>query len=87
MAACVRWAACCGTISRMRERDYRLVVEGELGPLATRAFEGMDVTPGCGTTSITGPVLDQSELHALLQRVGNLGLTLVSLAAMGPRSP
>ena len=85
MAGCVRRLTSCGTLSRMGERDYRLVVEGELGPLATRAFDGMAVTAGCGSTCITGPVRDQSELHAVLQRVRDLGLTLVSLAAVEPK--
>jgi hypothetical protein len=65
----------------MTDRDYRLVVEGELGPISARAFDGMDVVPKCGNTVISGPVRDQSELHALLQRVGDLGLTLVSVVA------
>ena len=66
----------------MPEGDYRLVVEGELGPLARRAFEGMQVAPRSGATVITGPVRDQSELHSLLRRVGDLGLTLVSATAV-----
>jgi hypothetical protein len=66
----------------MGDRNYRLIVEGELGPLATRAFDGMDVAPVCGNTVITGRVRDQSDLHALLHRVGDLGLTLVSVAAV-----
>lgn len=70
----------------MTHRDYRLVVEGELGPLATRAFNGMDVAPKCGNTVISGPVRDQSELHALLQRVGDLGLTLLSVVAVDAQS-
>ena len=63
-------------------RDYHLVVEGELGPIAGRAFEGMRVTPAEGRTVIAGPVRDQAELHALLRRVADLGLTLVSAAAV-----
>lgn len=66
----------------MGDRNYRLVVEGELGPLTRRAFDGMDVAPGSGNTIITGWVRDQSDLHALLHRVGELGLTLLSVAAV-----
>jgi hypothetical protein len=62
-------------------RAYHLVVEGELSPVAARAFEGMRVTPLAGNTIIAGPVRDQAELHALLRRVADLGLTLVSAAA------
>jgi hypothetical protein len=71
----------------MTDRDYRIVVEGELGPIATRAFDGFDVALKSGNTVISGPVRDQSELHALLQRVGDLGLTLVSVVAVDAQSP
>ena len=54
--------------------------------MARRAFEGMQVAPRSGATVITGRVRDQSELHSLLRRVGDLGLTLVSATAVEPRS-
>jgi hypothetical protein len=71
----------------MDDRDYRLVVETELGPLAGGAFQGMEVRPEGGNTVITGPVRDQSELHALLDRVGDLGLTLLSVAVVEACEP
>lgn len=66
----------------MGPRDYHMIVEGELSPAVARAFEGMQMTPVAGMTVIAGPVRDQSELHALLQRIGDLGLTLVNLAVV-----
>jgi hypothetical protein len=66
-------------------RTYQLMVEGELSPLAARAFAGMRVTPIAGNTVIAGPVRDQAELHAVLGRVADLGLTLVSATAVQPQ--
>jgi len=36
-----------------------------------------------GTTSLTGPVCDQAELHGLLMKVRDLGVTLVSVTLVG----
>jgi hypothetical protein len=63
-------------------RDYRLTLEGEIGHREGRAFEGMTVTRGNGTTVVVGPVRDQAELQGLLQRVSDLGLTLLSARAI-----
>lgn len=63
---------------RVGEREYRLVVEGELSDRAGRAFEGMTLTREHGRTVLIGRVRDQSELQGLLQRVSDLGLTLVA---------
>jgi hypothetical protein len=63
-------------------RDYRLTLEGEIGDREGRAFEGMTVTRGNGTTVVVGPVRDQAELQGLLQRVSDLGLTLLSARAI-----
>jgi hypothetical protein len=41
---------------------------------------------GDGQTAITGPVRDQTHLHGLLDRVGNLGLELVSVTPLAPTS-
>ncbi len=42
-----------------------------------------------GTTSLTGPVLDQAQLHGLLARVRDLGVPLLTLrpAIDGPAAP
>ena len=47
------------------------------------AFEGMTLTRADGTTVLTGPVRDQAELQGLLQRVSDLGLTLLEVVALG----
>jgi hypothetical protein len=58
---------------------YRIVVRGELSHRYRQAFEGMTLAAGEGETAITGPVVDQAQLHGLLDRVGDLGLELVSV--------
>jgi cardiolipin synthase len=62
----------------MAGREYRLVVEGELGEEVGSAFEGMVLTLEDGNTALVGPVRDQAALQGLFQRVSALGLTLLS---------
>jgi len=62
----------------MHARRYRLTIEGELSDQAGSAFEGMTLTREAGNTLLVGRVRDQAELHGVLQRVSNLGLTLLS---------
>jgi hypothetical protein len=66
----------------MSPHVYRLVVNGELGPRYASAFDGMTISAGGGKTEITGAVVDQSHLHALLERIGGLGLTLYSVTPL-----
>jgi hypothetical protein len=68
----------------MRALQYRLVVDGELGPAYATAFEGMDVASANGETEITGLILDQAQLFGLLERIASLGLTLRSVTSTNP---
>jgi hypothetical protein len=58
---------------------YRIVVRGELSKRYAPAFEGMTLKTGDGETAIVGLVIDQAQLHGLLNRVGELGLELISV--------
>ena len=58
---------------------YRIVVEGELGPRYASAFDGMTLRAHDGETAITGPIIDQSHVRGLIERIASLGLTLRSL--------
>lgn len=71
----------------MRRREYRLTVEGELSERAAVAFEGMALTHEHGNTVLSGPVRDQAELQGLLQRVSDLGLTLLSASTADESTP
>jgi len=66
----------------MSQPRYRLVVKGELGPRYASAFDGMTIRAHDGETDITGPIIDQSHLHGLLERIASLGLTLHSLTPL-----
>jgi hypothetical protein len=63
----------------MEPTIYRIVVRGELSHRYLPAFEGMTLAAGDGETAITGPVVDQAQLHGLVDRVGDLGLELISV--------
>jgi hypothetical protein len=68
------------------ETVYRIVVGGELSERYAVAFEGMEMETKSGQTILTGKVIDQPHLHGLLDRVGAMGLTLVSVES-SPREP
>lgn len=76
-------------VAGVPERNYRLIVEGELSDRMTVAFEGMTLKRSEGNTALTGHVRDQAELQGLLRRVSDLGLTLLEATAIdnptGPR--
>jgi hypothetical protein len=64
-------------------RSYEIRVTGALGPAAREAFADMAVEVEPATTVLTGD-LDQSALHALLDRVRALGLELVDVKQAPP---
>ena len=64
------------------ERQYRLVVAGVLSAPVELAFEGMRLERDGANTALVGPVRDQASLQGLLQRVSDLGLTLLSANAI-----
>jgi hypothetical protein len=65
----------------MTER-YQLVLRGEIGDHFGVLFEGMHLRREGGTTVLHGTVRDQAHLHALIERVGELGVELVSVNPM-----
>lgn len=67
----------------MPVRDYQLTVEGELSDQVATAFAHMTLHRVAGYTILLGPVRDQAELQGLLQRISDLGLTLLSATAVG----
>jgi hypothetical protein len=70
------------------DRNYRLVVKGELSDElkpAFDAFRNMTLTRAGGNTTLTGTVRDQAELQGLLRRVSDLGLTLLEAKAINDR--
>ena len=67
---------------------YVLRVSGHLDPHWSSRFAGLDLAHDPdGTTTLTGPVADQAELHGILARIRDLGVVLVSVTPTGPSSP
>jgi hypothetical protein len=62
--------------------NYRIVVGCELSQRYTRAFEGMEMETRNGQTVLTGEVIDDAHLHGILNRIGDLGLKLVSVESL-----
>jgi hypothetical protein len=61
-------------------RRYEIRVTGRLDDRWGDWFEGFTLSNDAdGTTTLTGPVIDQAALHGLVRRVGDLGMTLISI--------
>jgi hypothetical protein len=59
---------------------YEIRIEGQLGRAWAGWFAGLSIAPQeNGETLLTGEVIDQAALHALLRKVRDLGVPLVSV--------
>ena len=55
-------------------------VAGELGPVSEALFDDLALADGGdGTTVLEGEVLDQAALHGILDRIRDLGLSLLAV--------
>ena len=59
---------------------YRFVVRGELRAPATGPLEGLSVRCEDGFSVITGEIIDQSQLHGVLDWLGGRGIEIVSFS-------
>lgn len=67
---------------------YELRIQGHLDQHWSEWFGGLAITPDDdGTTTLRGVVSDQSQLHGLLAKVRDLGVTLVSVTPLDTGSP
>ena len=59
---------------------YEIIVQGHLDARRAECFEGLELRllPDGGTL-ITGLLRDQAELHAMLSRIRDMGITLVAV--------
>lgn len=58
---------------------YEIRLNGQLDQHWSDWFDGITlINESDGTTTLSGPRIDQAALHGLLRRVGDLGLTLIS---------
>ncbi len=67
---------------------YQITVKGCLDNSWSEWFDGLVITPDQqrGETTISGPVPDQAALHGLLNKVRNLGLTLLWVVRQDPNA-
>jgi hypothetical protein len=64
---------------------YQIRIKGHLGRQWADWFGGLTVTlEDNGDTLLTGPVVDQAELHGLLKKVRDLGTPLISVNRIKP---
>ncbi|WP_344806785.1 hypothetical protein, partial [Microlunatus ginsengisoli] len=66
----------CGTQLPSRWSAH-IVVRDEFGPALANSFRGCDVTASGGSTQLT--VQHQTDLHSILDRLQDLGASLLSL--------
>ena len=65
--------------TRTKNATYQLVVRGDLDPLVVYLFDAMTMRQAADLTIMTGRIIDQAQLHGLLDRVEELGLELLSV--------
>ena len=62
---------------------YEICLKGRLDARWAAWFDGLTIaTCSDGTTTVSGPVVDQAALHSLLQRVRDLGMPLISVTPL-----
>jgi hypothetical protein len=67
---------------------YQIRLHGQLDESWSDWFEGFTlINESDGTTTLTGPITDQAALHGLLRRVGDLGVTLISVNVIPLHKP
>ena len=73
------------TAKRQAPTAYRLRVEGHLAQRWSAWFDDLTLhRENDGTTSLSGAVTDQAELHGLLTKIRDLGITLLSVEVIDP---
>ena len=78
-----------GSLERRSEAQrYEIRVQGHLDARWADWVDGLTLTrERDGTTTLTGPLLDQAALHGVLTRIRDLRLPLVSLRRVCPDRP
>ncbi|MCW2802684.1 MAG: hypothetical protein QOF52_1082 [Propionibacteriaceae bacterium] len=71
------------TPKRQVPAGYQLRVDGHLDRSWSSWFDDLTLThEEDGTTTLTGSISDQAELHGLLAKIRDLGVTLISVQAV-----
>ena len=69
----------------MQARTYEITFLGQAGPVLQAEFDDCEVSVGPDTTTLRAELPDQGALHGLMQRIGSLGLELVSVSMVASR--
>lgn len=70
------------------DERYEIRITGHLASRWAAAFEGLTLTQhDDGTTVLGGLIADQSALHGLLRRLGDLGLPIRSVRTVAADDP
>ena len=65
---------------------YQLLVDGHLDTHWSAHLDDLVLAwQEDGTTTLTGLIEDQAQLHGLLAKIRDLGLTLISMKVLGPQ--
>lgn len=67
--------------------DYRITIRGRLSERFAARFDGLTLVPSGETTVLTGDLVDQAQLHGVLDRIRDLGLELVAVEACPAPNP
>jgi hypothetical protein len=77
-----------GAGSQQEVGFYEIRLQGHLAPRWATRLEVLSLTnDGDGTTTIRARSVDQAALHGLLDKIRDLGLTLISVAALDRTGP
>jgi hypothetical protein len=68
-------------------RWYTIRIRGRLGATALSAFPSMDCELKRGETVLTGRLQDRAALFGIIAQIEALGLELIELRRLEPRSP
>ncbi len=65
---------------RKSTTNYQIVVRGKIPTYREQWFEGMRIRyDDDGNSLLTGESMDQAALHGVLEKIRDLGLTLISV--------
>jgi hypothetical protein len=68
-------------------RHIRITIRGRLTERLARAFDGLRVELRDGTTDLDGDLADQAQLHGVLARLRDLGLSIETMTVGDAVSP
>lgn len=66
---------------------YEVRVEGVLDGRWSEWFEGLHLQNQSGETILSGTLPDQPALHGILDKVRDLGLTIITMRRLPPEQP